>query len=80
MLKIDGKEIRCGTCLWWDETTGDMKTLGECRRRAPAAERPLDLILRHGVSEVASQIDNGPWGHWPWTKADWYCGDHVPRQ
>ena len=78
-LMVQGKTVRCGTCLWWDESQGDMKTLGECRRRAPASQSVLDLLLCNGAAEVAQQIDDGPWGHWPWTKDFWWCGDHVPR-
>lgn len=72
---------KCSTCLWWDETQGDMRTLGQCRRRAPSCERALDIVLREGINmETMKLIDEGPWGQWPWTKADWFCGDHVPRE
>ena len=70
---------KCATCLWWDETQGDMKTLGECRRRAPSVESAFDVIMREGIS-AASQVESGPWGVWPWTKSHMYCGDHVARQ
>lgn len=77
---MDWSKLKCGHCLWWDEHSGDSKKIGLCRRRAPVVERPFDLILRHGVSgESMTQIDNGPWGEWPWTRVDWWCGDHVPR-
>lgn len=71
--------IECTTCRFWDETQGDMQTLGECHRRSPLIESAMDLVMRDGLSEAASQVESGPWGRWPWTKKHWWCGDHESR-
>lgn len=71
--------IKCGTCKWWDEHDGDSKTVGRCKRRAPTCEQVLDVVLKEGINlETMKAIDEGPWAVWPWTKRDWFCGDHVP--
>lgn len=51
----------CVRCIYWMKT--NLYKEGECRRRAPQANIPIDHIHKQ-LNTV-----------WPHTMEDWWCGD-----
>lgn len=58
---------RCETCKWWDDEP-DNERDGKCRRHTPTIE---PYILEQDQFEY-------PWGTWPMTYADDWCGEWQP--
>ncbi len=62
-MEIQGNQISCGTCKFWDKSCDD-PAWGPCRRHAPLASS-MDPLSQSAHPDAC----------WPRTKADDWCGE-----